>query len=142
MTTLKELRESRGHSIIAKKLKTMEFLKTGGITKKEEPAVEKAHKELDTELHKQYGKRPEEMKEGAIGDFAKSVGKKVVAGIAGTALTAGIAAGAMHKSPESTISHLKTVAANTQAAAQTPSAQKKLADMRAKFAERQKQNKG
>lgn len=198
---LKSLKESRGHSIITKKLKTMELLKTGGITKNEEPAVEKAHKELDTELHKQYGKRPEEMKEerefkvgdqvyhplsgktgtvkqvydnhgiksylvhgltptsllrdkqlqgdeflgkhlklseGIVGDIAKKAGSLA----AGAALTAGLATAAIHKNPEDTKSHLQKVSANTQSASQSSSAQKKLADMRAKFAERQKQNKG
>lgn len=65
MKTYKQLKEQvsgeRAHRIISQKLATMEFLKKGGITRKEEPKVEKAHKELDDVIHDKFGKRVGEL---------------------------------------------------------------------------------
>jgi len=64
MTTLKQLREAktadRARKIIADKLKMMEYLRKGSVTKQEEPKIEKAHKELDDVVHDRFGKRPDE----------------------------------------------------------------------------------
>ena len=63
MKSFKTFLESRGHSIIANKLKSMEYLRTGVIAKKEKPAVDKARAELDKEIHKRVGKSEDEKNE-------------------------------------------------------------------------------
>lgn len=64
MKTLKQLKEagatSRARKIISDKLKMMEYLRKGIVTKKEEPDMEKAHKELDDVVHDRFGKRSDE----------------------------------------------------------------------------------
>jgi len=71
---LKEAKSaSRARGIIASKLKTMEFLRTGGVTKKEEPKVDQAHNELDAEIHKKFGKRPEEVKESKMSELDANI---------------------------------------------------------------------
>jgi len=76
LTKKKAIKESRSHTIIANKLKLMDFLKRGGITNKEKPELDKAHKAIDDEIHSKFGKRPEEMKESKMAELDDAIRSK------------------------------------------------------------------